>query len=52
MALIDLDAARLQREIDALRAELNDLAHRTNEMIISLQDQINDRVVAEARFQP
>jgi HAMP domain-containing protein len=52
MTVHDLDLGRLQRDVDELRAELAALAHRVNQMVLSLQDQINDRVVAEAKFQP
>jgi cell division septum initiation protein DivIVA len=52
MLLIDLDTARLQKQIDDLQAQVNDLAHRLNQAIVSLQSQLDDKVNAEPGFQP
>jgi hypothetical protein len=48
----DLQTERLQREMDELRAQFNDLAHLVNQYVASLQDQIDGKVNAEAKFQP
>jgi hypothetical protein len=42
MALIDLETARLKKEIDDLRANLNELSLEVHKMVFSLQSQIND----------
>jgi hypothetical protein len=48
----DMQYYRLQREMDELRAQFNDLAHLMNRYVASLQDQIDGKVNAEAKFQP
>jgi tetrahydromethanopterin S-methyltransferase subunit B len=48
----DLQTERLQREIDELRAQFNDLAHMVNQYVASLQTQIDDKVRSEVRLQP
>ena len=48
----DMQYYRLQRDIDALRAELNDLANTVNKMFVCLQTQLDGKANAEAKFQP
>jgi len=50
--VIDLEPHRLQRDIDQLRADLNNLAHFLHQAIDSLQRQIENKVNAEPKLQP
>ena len=58
--IVSLETERLQREMDELRAQFNDLAHLVNQYVASLQDQLdginmvkwNGFHADEGKFQP
>lgn len=50
--IVVLAPERLQREIDELRGEVANLAHRLNHALVNLQSQLDDKVNAEPMFQP
>lgn len=42
----------IRREVDDLRAEVSNLANRLNHALVNLQSQLDDKVNAEAKFNP
>jgi hypothetical protein len=59
--VVDLQTERLQREVDELRAQFNDLAHMVNQYVASLQGQLDGinmvkwsgfHETTEEKFQP
>lgn len=47
-----LQCERVRREMDDLRAEVSNLAHRLNHALANLQSQLDDKVNAEISLQP
>jgi uncharacterized protein YigA (DUF484 family) len=45
--VVHIHTERLRKEVDELRAEVANLAHRLNHAIVNLQGQLDDKVNAE-----